>query len=90
MNALPSPGPAHVPSRPSWACAGCGAPWPCPAARTNLTGQYAERTVDLAVYLCMQLHDATGDLLRHHPDDLPGPAEFHARFVGWVRHRRQR
>ncbi|MFI9531480.1 hypothetical protein [Micromonospora rosaria] len=46
--------------------------------------------MDLAVYLCMQLHDATGDLLRHHPDDLPGPAEFHARFVGWVRHRRQR
>lgn len=70
---------AHVPVRPGWACAGCGADWPCPDRRARLLREYAGNSATLGVYLGLKLVDAAEDL-RH----LPAGA-LHARFLGWIR-----
>ncbi|MFC7549986.1 hypothetical protein [Plantactinospora sp. GCM10030261] len=74
----------HVPNRPEWVCRACGLDWPCPVARSRLTGEYRCEPVSVGMYLCAQMHDAIADLApRRAP--LVTPAGFHARFLGWVR-----
>ncbi|TDB70999.1 hypothetical protein [Micromonospora sp. KC721] len=75
----PVPAPAaHVPRRPSWQCAGCGDPWPCPDRRRRLLAEYADNAAAVSVYLGMQLVDAASEL-RHQPAEA-----LHARFLGWL------
>ncbi|MFI2661357.1 hypothetical protein [Micromonospora carbonacea] len=72
---------AHLPVRPTWACTGCGDPWPCAAARAHLLAEYADDQLMLSVHLARHLVDAISDL-------TPGkPGERYARFLGWVRRR---
>jgi hypothetical protein len=67
----------HEALRPSWQCAGCGAPWPCPTRRRQLRAQYS-REPELAALMEWYLAQAQRDLPGASP---PGLA---ARFVGWV------
>ena len=77
----------HRPQRPTWRCAGCAEPWPCPTARAHLV-----RVVDpvqLAMIMATRLTEAAGDLPGTQPGDLWD------RFVAWTRrgpvvHRRER
>ncbi|CCH16048.1 hypothetical protein [Micromonospora lupini] len=75
----------HAPVRPIWVCRrGCGT-WPCPSARLTLRAAYDDDLVGLAVEMAGYLFDATGDLVRLNPDDMPGPEALFTRFVGWTR-----
>jgi hypothetical protein len=67
----------HEALRPSWQCAGCGAPWPCITRRRQLRAEYS-REPELAALMEWYLTQAG--------DDLPGasPAGLDARFVAWV------
>ena len=69
----------HLPTQPTWRCSRCGAPWPCPAACTDLRAEFAGHTVSLAMYLGRCLVDASADL-----PDLPA-GDLHRRFIGWLR-----
>jgi hypothetical protein len=68
----------HEALRPSWECAGCGAPWPCATRRRQLRAEYS-RQPELAALMEWYLEQARGD--------LPGasPPGLDARFVTWVR-----
>jgi hypothetical protein len=72
---------AHLPVRPTWACIGCGDPWPCAAARAHLLAEHADDQLMLSVHLARHLVDAISDL----PPGKPG--ERYARFLGWARRR---
>ncbi|MEV1289038.1 hypothetical protein [Micromonospora sp. NPDC049679] len=68
----------HVPDRPSWSCAGCGAPqWPCEHAKAELTATYDP--VGLAMYGAERLAEAARDL------PTATPEELFTRFVAWTR-----
>lgn len=69
----------HIPVRPGWDCAGCGAAWPCPDRRRRLLDRYAGNPVALGIYLSTQMTAAVSDL-RHLP-----PEELYERFLGWLR-----
>jgi hypothetical protein len=72
----------HQPIRPHWRCRGCGAPYPCGAARLALLAEYRGDRVALAIYLAVVMHDAMDDIWRvgHRPD----VARLHERFLGWL------
>ncbi len=86
--AYPADRPPHLPLRPLWVCRACGGPWPCAEARLLLKIEYADRPVDLAVYLSGLYHEATHDLFRLNPHDGPTPRELFDRFVAWGPYRR--
>ncbi len=67
----------HLPCRPAWTCADCGADWPCEPARTDLSREYANDPVALGVYMLAQLEDAAGDL------PTAPVMQLHVRFVSW-------
>ena len=69
----------HPPLRPSWDCATCAQPWPCPPARVELGERYATDRIGLAVYVGMQLDHAA----RESPAADPG--DLYERFVAWTR-----
>jgi hypothetical protein len=69
----------HTPATPSWLCACCGDPWPCPPARdaalVDRAGSLIAVTLAMAVPMTAALRD-----LPHLP-----PQDVYRRFVGWVR-----
>lgn len=69
---------AHVPMRPSWACAGCSQFWPCLTRRQQLLAEYTDAPTSLALYLGARLVAATADL----PTAAAG--DLHHRFLGWL------
>jgi hypothetical protein len=69
----------HTALRPSWTCAGCSLPWPCPTRRAELVAAYAPDTLPIALHLAACLVDAAYDL-----PDIPA-GELYARFLGWLR-----
>jgi hypothetical protein len=70
---------AHQPVRPSWTCAGCGAPWPCATRRRELRAEFDGATVSLGLYMAPMFVDACEDLA-----DAPA-GELYWRFLGWLR-----
>ncbi|MET7962508.1 hypothetical protein ABZ356_23815 [Micromonospora zamorensis] len=69
----------HDPVLPIWSCGGCGAPWPCFTRRRELSAEFGEAPVSLALYMGAQLVRASADLTW-----APAGA-LHRRFLGWVR-----
>lgn len=67
----------HLPVRPSWHCAGCGADWPCAAARRQLTAEHDP--VSLGIHVA--------ELMGRAARDLPGisAADLFDRFLAWTR-----
>lgn len=65
----------HPAARPSWECATCGRPWPCPPARAEISGGASAFAVALYMGLCYQ----------EAAEELPGTplVELHRRFLGW-------
>ncbi|WP_229399034.1 hypothetical protein [Micromonospora okii] len=72
----------HLPMRPAWLCRICAAPWPCPAARLDLSTEFHGHTVALAFYLATMMRDALDDTYRL--GGRPDPTALHARFLGWL------
>jgi hypothetical protein len=70
---------AHTPARPAWDCAKCGAAWPCSPARVELSEEYGNQRVNLAVYMATQLGHAAGDLTG------ATPTQLYERFIAWTR-----
>lgn len=68
----------HNPQTPSWACAECGADWPCPARRRELRAELPGSDFSLRLYLGQFLVLAAEDL-RHIPAGW-----LHNRFIGWI------
>ncbi len=67
----------HLPIRPSWVCSVCSQPWPCRTARTDLTTEYTDARMALAVYLA-------GCYLECVANQSSVPAEdLYTRFLGW-------
>jgi hypothetical protein len=68
----------HVALRPSWECAGCGAPWPCLTRRRQLRAEYNGGQPELSALM--------GYYRTQAQVDVPGasPAGLDARFVGWI------
>ncbi|MFF5172470.1 flavin reductase [Micromonospora sp. NPDC000089] len=64
---------AHVPVRPSWACAACAEDWPCDVRRAELA---AEPRTSVMVFLAGHFGEAVGDL----PAVPVG--ELYRRFLG--------
>lgn len=69
----------HPPTRPSWDCATCGQPWPCPPALVELGERYATDPVALAVYMSTQLDHAVREM------STPDARDLYERFVAWTR-----
>jgi len=67
----------HQPQRPTWRCAGCAEPWPCPTARAYLVRVVGP--VQLAMIMATRLTEAATDL------PGPEPGELWDRFVAWTR-----
>ncbi len=71
----------HVAERPSWACAGCGQPWPCAPARSRLADEYDGMRHGLGLYLAGSYAEASADL---YGSKVLVESLFD-RFVGWQR-----
>jgi hypothetical protein len=73
----------HIPVTPTWLCARCREPWPCPEKVAQLLAEVArgEQGVwtHVHLYLSCQLAEAAGDL----PAVVAG--DLYDRFMGWVR-----
>lgn len=77
----------HAPIRPIWHCRrGCGV-WPCATARLTLRAVFDGDPVGLSIEMAGYLFDATGDMVKLNPHDMPGPDALFVRFVGWTRRR---
>lgn len=68
----------HGPTKPTWLCSGCGAPWPCAIRRLQLLQEYRFAPVSLAYYMSLCLMDAAQDM------SWAPPMSLHRRFLGWV------
>ncbi|MBX7265043.1 flavin reductase [Micromonospora sp. Llam7] len=73
---------AHVPCRPSWRCAACGAAWPCSPAKLCLLAEYKGNMPGLMVYLVTLREEAAEQLAGL--DSGERPANLHVRFTDWV------
>jgi hypothetical protein len=69
----------HTPARPGWTCSACGQEWPCERARYQLSQEYGEQRVNLAVYMATQLGHAAGEL------STATTTELYQRFIAWTR-----
>jgi hypothetical protein len=69
----------HAPLRPSWACAGCGGPWPCRTRRAQLQAQFYDAPVSLGLLMGGYLIDAAQDLRTE------AAYALHQRFMGWLK-----
>ncbi|BCJ59318.1 flavin reductase [Micromonospora endophytica] len=72
----------HLPSRPTWRCHACGAPWPCGPAKARLLAEYRGNIPALMVYLVAQREEAAEQLAELTSAERPG--ELHRRFTDWV------
>ena len=77
-----SPEHQHVATRPSWDCAACGQPWPCPTARSALLAEFHDHPSVLTIYMSTHLGQATVDLTTRGEEV---PQDIYERFVGWIR-----
>jgi hypothetical protein len=68
----------HAPTRPTWLCTGCGAPWPCATRRQQLQADYREAHLALGLYLASCLVDAAADFPAEPAGDL------YNRFLRWA------
>jgi hypothetical protein len=68
----------HSPRRPSWACIGCGGPWPCQTRRAQLRAQFSSAPVSLGLLMGGYFIDAAQDLRTEAAHDL------YERFMGWL------
>ena len=68
----------HVALRPSWVCAGCGVPWPCPTRRRQLRAEYNGGRPELSALMGYYLDQAQSDV------PSASPAGLDQRFVGWI------
>ncbi|MBX7269856.1 flavin reductase [Micromonospora sp. Llam7] len=73
---------AHIPSRPTWRCAACGAAWPCSPAKLRLLAEYKGSMAALMVYLVTLREEAAAQLAEL--DSGPRPVSLHRRFTDWV------
>ncbi|MGC9669357.1 hypothetical protein ACNTMW_22725 [Planosporangium sp. 12N6] len=69
----------HVPIRPNWVCAGCGAPWPCETRRNQLLAEFDGTPVSLGLLMGGYFVDCCADL----PNRAVG--ELYGRFLGWLK-----
>ncbi|GII20793.1 flavin reductase [Planosporangium mesophilum] len=69
----------HVPMRPAWTCAGCGADWPCRTKRVQLLAEYERARVSLGLLMSAYFVDAAEDLSSH------ASGLLYTRFLGWTR-----
>jgi hypothetical protein len=69
----------HVPIRPNWICAGCGAPWPCGTRRSHLLAEFDSAPVSLALLMGGYFIDAAQDLRTEAAHVL------YQRFMGWLK-----
>jgi hypothetical protein len=69
----------HTGARPSWNCRSCGTPWPCEAAKADLSAEYQVSPSALRIYLSALLFDALNDL---HCE--PSPRDLYERFLTWT------
>ncbi len=76
-------GPEHVPVRPDWQCAECGADWPCISAKSALAEEYASDRVALLFYLALRQWEAIDDT-RSSPGGIKVIKEMRQRFVSWT------
>ncbi len=69
----------HLPNRPAWTCQVCEQPYPCPTRRTQLLAEFGGASVQLTVFMSIDLMDAVAE--------LPGVkgADLHRRFF-WYRY----
>lgn len=67
----------HLPIRPDWTCAGCGAAWPCRTRQRQLIAHYHQAPVSLMIYLSGFFIEACQDLPR------TAAGALHQRFLGW-------
>ena len=74
-------GAEHNRVRPSWICAVCGQPWPCPDARNALLHEFGRFPSVLTVFMATQMYDAFDDLAAQ--GRLPTTV-LHERFLGWI------
>ncbi len=71
----------HIRIRPSWDCAACGQPWPCPDAREALLYEFSRFPSVLTVFMATQMYDAFDDLAAQ--GRLPTTV-LYERFLGWI------
>jgi hypothetical protein len=71
----------HEPCRPSWDCADCGEPWPCPSRRTALLREFLPERVGLLMFMSRLMLDAIDDFFTQGTGQVAG---MHERFLGWV------
>jgi hypothetical protein len=69
----------HLPVRPEWTCAVCGADYPCRTRRAQLLDEFRGASIQLAVFMNVDFMDATADLPELSAEEL------HARFF-WYRY----
>jgi hypothetical protein len=69
----------HVPMRPAWTCAACGADWPCATRRNQLAAEYDRARVSLGLLMSGYFVAAAEDL------PLRACGEMYTRFLGWAR-----
>ena len=74
-------GAQHQPERPSWDCADCGQPWPCPSRRAALLGEFLPDRLGLLLFMSRLMVDAIDDFFTHDKGHVQG---LHERFLDWV------
>ena len=67
----------HMAERPSWDCLQCGKPWPCDAAREQMTGEMD--STQLRIFMWLTLEQAAAQL-----PGLP-VSEAYDRFLAWTK-----
>jgi hypothetical protein len=70
----------HTNARPSWDCRTCGQPWPCDAAKADLSAEYRVSPSALKIYLSALLFDALEDLTLQ----CKLPTDLYERFLTWI------
>ena len=69
----------HLPDRPTWLCRVCGDPYPCETRRTQLLAEFSGASMQLSIFMALDLADATADLT------YTPAAELRRRFL-WFRY----
>jgi hypothetical protein len=71
----------HRGERPSWYCAVCSEPWPCPVAKVELAEQYQQFPRGLVLYLGSCLLEAIDDWIA---GDGGSSLDLYERFMSWA------
>jgi hypothetical protein len=71
----------HIRVRPSWDCAACGQPWPCPNAKEDMLREFGEFHSVLTIFMATQMYEAFDDLTAH---GAVAPPELYERFLSWI------